>query len=80
MLRLAAVFFVIALIAALFGFGFASNFSLEGAKILFFVFLVFAVLSFLVDRSRRRDLRGLRADCLRIASLTSVHEPASNME
>jgi len=56
MLRLAAVFFVIALIAALFGIGFAANFSLEGAKILFFVFLV--VLSCLVDRSRRRTFVG----------------------
>jgi uncharacterized membrane protein YtjA (UPF0391 family) len=55
-LRLAAVFFVIALIAALFGFGFATNFSLEGAKILFFVFLV--VLSCLVDGSRRRACVG----------------------
>ena len=58
MLRLAAVFFVIALIAALFGIGFATNFSLEGAKILFFVFLVLAVLSCLVDRSRRRTFVG----------------------
>ena len=32
MLRLAAVFFVIALIAALFGIGFAANLSLEGRR------------------------------------------------
>jgi uncharacterized membrane protein YtjA (UPF0391 family) len=57
-LRLAAVFFVIALIAALFGIGFALNFSWEGAKILFFVFLVLAVLSFLVGGSRRRACVG----------------------
>ena len=54
MVRLAAVFCVIALIAALFGIGFALNFSLEGAKILFFVFL--AVLPFRVGGSRRRAL------------------------
>ncbi|MGB0067663.1 MAG: DUF1328 family protein [Isosphaeraceae bacterium] len=58
MLRLAAVFFVIALIAALFGIRFAANFSLEGAKILFFVFLVLVVLSCLVDGSRRRTFVG----------------------
>ena len=58
MLRLAAVFFGIALIAALFGIGFALNFSWEGAKILFFVFLVLVVLSFLVDGSRRRAFVG----------------------
>ena len=57
-LGLAAVFFVIALIAALFGIGFATNFSWEGAKILFFVFLVLAVLSFLVGGSRRRTFVG----------------------
>ena len=79
MLRLAAVFFVIALIAALFGIGFAANFSLEGAKILFFVFLVSGAV--LPGRQvAKANLRGLRADCLRTASLTSVHEPASNME
>jgi uncharacterized membrane protein YtjA (UPF0391 family) len=41
------VFLVIALIAALFGFGLVSSYSWEGAKVLFFVFLVLAVLSFL---------------------------------
>lgn len=58
MLRLAAVFFVIAMIAALFGFGSAFRFTWEGAKILFFVFLVLAVLSFLVGGSRRRTFVG----------------------
>ncbi len=47
MLRLAIVFLVIALIAALFGFGGVASYSWEGAKILFFVFIVLAVLSFL---------------------------------
>jgi uncharacterized membrane protein YtjA (UPF0391 family) len=47
MLRLAIVFLVIAMIAALFGFGGVAAYSWEGAKILFFVFLVLAVLSFI---------------------------------
>jgi uncharacterized membrane protein YtjA (UPF0391 family) len=45
MLRLALVFLVIALVAALFGFVGVASLSWEGAKILFFVFLVLAVLS-----------------------------------
>jgi uncharacterized membrane protein YtjA (UPF0391 family) len=47
MLRLAIIFLVIAMIAALFGFGGVAAYSWEGAKILFFVFLVLAVLSFI---------------------------------
>jgi uncharacterized membrane protein YtjA (UPF0391 family) len=58
MLRLAAVFLVIALIAALFGFVGVASYSWEGAKILFFVFLVLAVLSFLVGGLRRRTFVG----------------------
>ncbi len=54
MLRLGAVFFLIALIAALFGIGFALNFSLEGARVLFFIFDVLAVLSLVGGASRRR--------------------------
>jgi uncharacterized membrane protein YtjA (UPF0391 family) len=50
MLRLALVFFVIALIAAFLGFGGVAALSWEGAKILFFIFLILAVLSFLVGR------------------------------
>jgi len=45
MLRLAVLFLVIALIAALFGFGMVASYSWEGAKILFVVFLILAVLS-----------------------------------
>jgi uncharacterized membrane protein YtjA (UPF0391 family) len=56
MLRLAVIFLVIALIAAFLGFGGVANFSYGGAKILFFVFLVLAVLSFLGGRSRRSSL------------------------
>jgi uncharacterized membrane protein YtjA (UPF0391 family) len=47
MLRLAILFLVVALIAALFGFGLVADMSYDIAKILFFVFLVLAVLSFL---------------------------------
>lgn len=47
MLRMALMFLVIALIAALFGFGFVANMSYSAAQILFFVFIVLAVLSLL---------------------------------
>jgi uncharacterized membrane protein YtjA (UPF0391 family) len=47
MLRLAILFLVIALIAALFGFGLVGSVAYGAAKILFFVFIVLAVLSFL---------------------------------
>jgi uncharacterized membrane protein YtjA (UPF0391 family) len=47
MLRMAILFLVIALIAALFGFGWVTGVALDAAKILFFVFIVLAVLSFL---------------------------------
>ena len=52
MLRLAVIFLVIALIAAFLGFGGVANYSYEGAKIFFFIFIVLAVLSFLGGRSR----------------------------
>ena len=58
MLRLAVLFLVIAVIAALFGFVGVASYSWEGAKILFFVFLVLAVLSFVVGGSRRRTFVG----------------------
>jgi uncharacterized membrane protein YtjA (UPF0391 family) len=47
MLRLAVLFLVISLIAALFGFGLISGMAWDAAKILFFVFIVLAILSFL---------------------------------
>jgi uncharacterized membrane protein YtjA (UPF0391 family) len=47
MLRLAILFLFIALIAALFGFGGLYAAATDIAKILFFVFIVLAVLSFL---------------------------------
>jgi len=56
MLRLAIVFLVIALIAAFLGFGGVASLSWAGAKILFLIFLVLAVLSFLGHGYRGRSL------------------------
>ena len=53
MLRLAIVFLVIALIAGFLGFGGVAALSFEGSKILFFIFLILAVLSFLGHGLRR---------------------------
>lgn len=53
MLRLAILFLVISLIAALFGFGGVASDSAYVARILFFVFVVLAVLSFLGGSLRR---------------------------
>jgi uncharacterized membrane protein YtjA (UPF0391 family) len=47
MLRLALLFLVIALLAAVFGFGLVASMSFAAAKIIFFIFLVLAVLVFL---------------------------------
>jgi uncharacterized membrane protein YtjA (UPF0391 family) len=47
MLGLAVLFFIIAIIAALFGFGLVAGVAVEAAKIFFFVFIVLAVLSLL---------------------------------
>ena len=56
MLRLAVVFLVIAMVAALSGFGLVSGIAWEGAKWLFFIFLVLAILSlFMGYRSRPLD-------------------------
>jgi uncharacterized membrane protein YtjA (UPF0391 family) len=52
MLRFAIVFLVIALIAFLFGFGIIASAFGEVAKILFFVFIALAVVSFLGSASR----------------------------
>ncbi len=48
MLRYAVIFFVIALVAAIFGFGGIAAGAVGIAKILFFVFIALAVLSFLM--------------------------------
>jgi uncharacterized membrane protein YtjA (UPF0391 family) len=53
MLRLAILFFVIALIAGLFGFPLIAGTSYEAAKILFFVFIVLAVIALIGGALRR---------------------------
>jgi uncharacterized membrane protein YtjA (UPF0391 family) len=50
MLYWAAVFFIIALIAAIFGFGGIAIAAAGAAKLLFIVFLVLAILAFLFGR------------------------------
>jgi uncharacterized membrane protein YtjA (UPF0391 family) len=52
MLRLAILFLVVALIAALFGFTGVYAAGMEAAKIVFFVFIVLAVLAFLSGAMR----------------------------
>ena len=54
MLHYAVVFFVIALIAAVFGFGGIAASAAGIAQVLFFVFIVLAVASFLFGLGRRR--------------------------
>ena len=53
MLHYAAVFFVIALIAAVFGFGGLAAGAAEIAKILFFVFLIGFVISLIISLFKR---------------------------
>jgi uncharacterized membrane protein YtjA (UPF0391 family) len=53
MLRYAAIFFVIAIVAALFGFGVIATGAAEIAKILFFVFVVLFVVSLIAGLIRR---------------------------
>jgi uncharacterized membrane protein YtjA (UPF0391 family) len=53
MLHYAVVFFVIALIAAVFGFGGIAAGAVEIAKILFFVFLLMAAVTFVMSLIRR---------------------------
>ncbi len=53
MLHYAVVFFVIALIAALFGFGGIAAGAVEIAKVLFFIFLVLFIVSLILGLFRR---------------------------
>ena len=53
MLYYAAVFLVIALVAALFGFGIIASGAVEIAKILFFIFIVMAVITFVMSLIKR---------------------------
>jgi uncharacterized membrane protein YtjA (UPF0391 family) len=54
MLRYAVIFFVVAIIAAIFGFGGIAAGAASIAKILFFVFVVLAVLTLIFGGVRRR--------------------------
>ena len=47
MLRLALIFFIVAIIAAFFGFGLVASMTYSIAKLFFFVFLVLAIISLL---------------------------------
>ena len=53
MLYYAALFFIIALVAALFGFGGIAAGAVEIAKVLFFIFLVLFVVSLVAGLMRR---------------------------
>ena len=53
MLYYAAVFFVVALIAAVFGFGGIAVGAIEIAKVLFFIFLVLFIVSLVLGLFRR---------------------------
>lgn len=55
MLRMALVFLIVAMVSAVLGFGLIADVSLDAAKILFFVFLTLAVVSFVADAFRGRD-------------------------
>jgi uncharacterized membrane protein YtjA (UPF0391 family) len=57
MLRIAILLLIIAFLAGLFGFGLIETAFIDGARILFFVFLVLAVLSFLAGTFRNRRFR-----------------------
>jgi uncharacterized membrane protein YtjA (UPF0391 family) len=53
MLHYAIVFLVIALVAALFGFGGIAAGAVEIAKILFFVFVIMAIVAFVISLGRK---------------------------
>lgn len=53
MLHYAVVFFVVALIAAVFGFGGIAAGAVEIAKVLFFIFAIMAVVTFVAGLIRK---------------------------
>jgi uncharacterized membrane protein YtjA (UPF0391 family) len=57
MLRWAVVFFIVAIIAAVFGFGDIAAGATDIAKILFFIFLVLFVLSLLLNLGRGKSIK-----------------------
>lgn len=58
MLYYAAVFFVIALIAAIIGFGGMAASAIQMAKVVFFVFLVMFIASLFIGLAKRMRYRG----------------------
>ncbi|HTR59614.1 MAG TPA: DUF1328 domain-containing protein [Casimicrobiaceae bacterium] len=54
MLNLALLFFIVAILAALFGFGGIAVGAAEIAQVLFFIFLVLFLVSLIAGLSRRR--------------------------
>ncbi len=52
MLRMALLFLIVALVAAFLGFGLVAGVSIYIAKVLFFVFLVFAVIALIGGLTR----------------------------
>lgn len=57
MLSWSIIFFIIALVAALFGFGGIASAATGIAKILFFIFIVLFIISFVIQLSRGRKPR-----------------------
>ncbi len=53
MLHYAAIFFIIALIAAVFGFGGIAAGAVEIAKILFFIFLAITIITLVIGAIKR---------------------------
>jgi uncharacterized membrane protein YtjA (UPF0391 family) len=53
MLQLVVTFLMLALISAFVGFGGIATYSYEGAKILFFIFLLLALLTYLAGMFRK---------------------------
>lgn len=56
MLYWAAIFFIIALVSAMFGFGGIAETSVGIAKILFYIFLIFFLVSLILGIGRRGRL------------------------
>ena len=55
MLRMALAFLIVALIAGLFGFGLVEGVAIQGAQILFVLFLVLAAVVFIANAASGRD-------------------------
>lgn len=54
LLHWAIIFLVVAIVAALLGFGGVAGTAMEGAKIIFWVAIVIAIVSFVISLARKR--------------------------